>query len=120
MPSHFWVYYLGLSQCGYEYLFPTGLLPDTIYQVGIQSYAPRNCGRGESVFTNIVPYMKWIEENLQPIPIDCVWNDWDTIVGPCIDGYYERFRTKKRDESNGGKCEGSDKEKLRCKWLGTE
>ena len=85
------------------------------YQVGIQSYAQEECGNGgPSVFTQIFPYMAWIENNLEEVPIDCVWDDWEDIVGPCINGYYERKRKKKIKESTGGKCQGKATEKIIC------
>ena len=73
-----------------------------------------------SVFTKIKPYLKWIENNLLEVPIDCVWNKWNDLVGPCINGTYIRTRTKKIEEKYGGHCDQKYNETLPCPYFKAE
>ena len=73
-----------------------------------------------SVFTKIKPYLKWIENNLLEVPIDCVWNKWNDLVGPCINGTYIRTRTKKIEEKYGGYCDQKFNETVPCPYFKAE
>ena len=65
---------------------------------------------------------KWyvFENNLMEVPIDCVWNDWDDLVGPCINGTYTRTRTKKITEQFGGHCVGENTTTVACPYFKAE
>ena len=49
-------------------------------------------------------------------PVDCEWNDWQhgACSKPCGGGTRINTRTKKREEENGGTCEGASKIEEDC------
>ena len=52
------------------------------------------------------------------IPVDCEWNSWSswsTCSTTCDSGIKSRTRTKSRDESPSGICEGSANDQKSCK-----
>ena len=54
------------------------------------------------------------------VPIDCEWTDWEmgSCSKSCDGGTRTKIRTKQRQETNGGKCDGLSTAQEACNTEG--